>query len=111
MHDLRLEHTANRPVQLPSPLWLKPDYQLKTDAPITLGAGFAIHFSYQDWQDRQVCPWALWKGPNGPDTYLMILLQVFDSGLIGEGVLHSVAWAKARLLQPDAVLVGPRCPS
>ena len=32
-------------------------------------------------------------------------LQVFDSGLIGEGVLHSVAWAKARLLQPDAVLV------
>ncbi|KAK9863942.1 hypothetical protein WJX84_003683 [Apatococcus fuscideae] len=35
----------------------------------------------------------------------VLVFEVFDSGLIGEGVLHSVAWAKARLLQPDAVLV------
>jgi hypothetical protein len=33
--------------------------------------------------------------------------QVFDSGLIGEGVLHLLAWAQARLLTPDAVLVRP----
>ena len=32
--------------------------------------------------------------------------QVFDSGLIGEGVLHLIAWAKARLLTDDATLVG-----
>ena len=31
--------------------------------------------------------------------------QVFDSGLIGEGVLHAVAAAQANLLQPDATLV------
>ena len=32
---------------------------------------------------------------------------MFDSGLIGEGVLHMVAWAKAKLLTEDAVLVRP----
>ena len=31
--------------------------------------------------------------------------QVFDSGLIGEGVLHLLAWAHARLLTPDCTLV------
>ena len=31
--------------------------------------------------------------------------QVFDSGLIGEGVLHLLAVAKARLLAPGAALV------
>ena len=39
--------------------------------------------------------------------------QVFDSGLLGEGVLHLVHWAQQRLLQPHAVLVGaanhPNC--
>ncbi len=30
---------------------------------------------------------------------------MFDSGLIGEGVLHAVAAAHANLLQPDATLV------
>lgn len=33
------------------------------------------------------------------------LVQVFDSGLIGEGVLHMVAWAKTKLLTEGAVLV------
>ena len=32
-------------------------------------------------------------------------LQVFDSGLIGEGALHAVAAARQKLLQPDALLV------
>ena len=32
-------------------------------------------------------------------------MQVFDSGLIGEGILHAVAAAHANLLQPDATLV------
>ena len=31
--------------------------------------------------------------------------QVFDSGLMGEGVLHLLAWAHARLLTPDCTLV------
>lgn len=31
--------------------------------------------------------------------------QIFDSGLIGEGALHAVAAAQAKLLQPDAILV------
>ena len=30
--------------------------------------------------------------------------QVFDSGLLGEGVLHMLAWARARLGAPDATL-------
>ena len=34
-----------------------------------------------------------------------LLVQVFDSGLIGEGVLHMVAWAKTKLLTEDAVMV------
>jgi type II protein arginine methyltransferase len=33
------------------------------------------------------------------------VFEVFDSGLIGEGVLHCLAAAKARLLEPNAVLV------
>lgn len=32
------------------------------------------------------------------------MLQVFDSGLIGEGVLHLLFAAKHKLLQPDASL-------
>lgn len=32
-------------------------------------------------------------------------LQVFDSGLLGEGVLHMLAAAKQKLLQTDATLV------
>jgi len=36
--------------------------------------------------------------------------QVFDSGLIGEGVLHAVAAAQANLLQPDATLVRRKTP-
>lgn len=31
--------------------------------------------------------------------------QVFDSGLLGEGVLHLLAWTRARLAAPDATLV------
>ena len=31
--------------------------------------------------------------------------QVFDAGLIGEGVLHLLHWAKARLALPSASLV------
>ena len=38
-------------------------------------------------------------------THLRLLVQVFDSGLIGEGVLHMVAWAKMKLMTEDAVLV------
>lgn len=36
-----------------------------------------------------------------------VFMQVFDSGLIGEGVLHLMAWAQARLLTPDYTLVSP----
>ncbi|KAK9863045.1 hypothetical protein WJX84_000363 [Apatococcus fuscideae] len=43
--------------------------------------------------------------PDMPRKADLLVFEVFDSGLIGEGVLHSVAWAKARLLQPDALLV------
>lgn len=32
-------------------------------------------------------------------------MQVFDSGLIGEGVLHMLAAAKKKLLTKDATLV------
>lgn len=32
-------------------------------------------------------------------------MQVFDSGLLGEGVLHMLAAAKHRLLREDATLV------
>ena len=31
--------------------------------------------------------------------------QVFDSGLLGEGVLHMLAWTRARLAAPGATLV------
>ena len=34
-----------------------------------------------------------------------MLLQVFDSGLLGEGVLHMLAAAKQKLLTKDAALV------
>ena len=34
-------------------------------------------------------------------------MQVFDSGLIGEGVLHMLLWAKEMLLTEDVVLVSP----
>lgn len=33
------------------------------------------------------------------------VLQVFDAGLIGEGILHILLWAKKALLHPDATLV------
>ncbi|KAK9803026.1 hypothetical protein WJX72_005333 [[Myrmecia] bisecta] len=35
----------------------------------------------------------------------IMVFEVFDSGLIGEGILHSVAAARAKLLNPDATLV------
>lgn len=35
------------------------------------------------------------------------LCQVFDSGLIGEGVLHMLQHGWQHLLQPDAILVEP----
>ncbi|CAL8464828.1 g4363 [Coccomyxa elongata] len=35
----------------------------------------------------------------------LCVFEVFDSGLIGEGVLHLMAWAQARLLTPDCTLV------
>ena len=35
-------------------------------------------------------------------------VQVFDSGLIGEGVLHMLLWAKEKLLTDDVVLVSPK---
>jgi hypothetical protein len=37
-----------------------------------------------------------------------MVFEVFDSGLIGEGVLHVLAAAKARLLRPGATLVPRR---
>ncbi len=36
---------------------------------------------------------------------LYMAMQVFDSGLIGEGVLHMLAAAKQKLLTKDAILV------
>ena len=36
---------------------------------------------------------------------MLCCAQVFDSGLLGEGVLHLVHWARQRLLQSHAVLV------
>lgn len=46
------------------------------------------------------------------DRYIKVVLssiqscvQIFDSGLIGEGALHAVAAAQMKLLQPDATLV------
>lgn len=39
------------------------------------------------------------------NAHQVCALQVFDSGLIGEGVLHMLAWAKQKLLTEDAVLV------
>ena len=38
-------------------------------------------------------------------TSLMIHVQVLDSAMIGEGALHAVAAAQAKLLAPDALLV------
>jgi predicted RNA methylase len=38
----------------------------------------------------------------------VMVFEVFDSGLIGEGVLHVLAAAKARLLRPGATLVPRR---
>lgn len=35
---------------------------------------------------------------------------MFDSGLIGEGILHVASWARQRLLQPDAIMVSPCIP-
>ena len=41
----------------------------------------------------------------GTSMSLCVAMQVFDSGLIGEGVLHMLAAAKQKLLTKDAVLV------
>ena len=38
-------------------------------------------------------------------SHVCMTLQVFDSGLLGEGVLHMLAAAKQKLLQTDASLV------
>ncbi|KAK9846546.1 hypothetical protein WJX81_006344 [Elliptochloris bilobata] len=35
----------------------------------------------------------------------IVIFEVFDSGVLGEGVLHMLAWARARLAAPDATLV------
>jgi len=41
----------------------------------------------------------------GTSILLSVTMQVFDSGLIGEGVLHMLAAAKQKLLTKDAILV------
>jgi len=41
----------------------------------------------------------------GTSMSLCVTMQVFDSGLIGEGVLHMLAAAKQKLLTKDAILV------
>lgn len=43
--------------------------------------------------------------PDMPTRADLLVYEVFDSGLIGEGVLHLLAAAKAKLLAPDAALV------
>ena len=41
----------------------------------------------------------------GTSVLLCVAMQVFDSGLIGEGMLHMLAAAKQKLLTKDAILV------
>lgn len=60
--------------------------------------------------DRDVRRMDVLRKPDGTAPELqrrvdMAVFEVFDSGLIGEGVLHILAAARARLLMPDAVLV------
>lgn len=63
--------------------------------------------------DRDVRRMDVLRKPDGTAPELkrpvdLAVFEVFDSGLIGEGVLHILAAAKAKLLMPDACLV-PCC--
>lgn len=60
--------------------------------------------------DRDVRRMDVLRKPDGTAPELkrpvdLAVFEVFDSGLIGEGVLHILAAAKAKLLMPDARLV------
>jgi len=60
--------------------------------------------------DRDVRRMDVLRKPDGtaPDMECpadIAVFEVFDSGLIGEGVLHILAAAKSKLLMPDAALV------
>lgn len=60
--------------------------------------------------DRDVRRMDVVAKPNGtapelPGRVDLAVFEVFDSGLIGEGVLHILAAAKARLLKENAILV------
>jgi len=60
--------------------------------------------------DRDVRRMDVLRKPDGTAPELkrpvdLAIFEVFDSGLIGEGVLHILAAAKAKLLMPDASLV------
>lgn len=60
--------------------------------------------------DRDVRRMDVLRKPDGTAPELkrpvdLAVFEVFDSGLIGEGVLHILAAAKAKLLMPDACLV------
>ena len=60
--------------------------------------------------DRDVRRMDVLRKPDGTAPELrrpvdLAVFEVFDSGLIGEGVLHILAAAKAKLLMPDASLV------
>ena len=45
------------------------------------------------------------REPDIPRRADMLIYEVFDSGLIGEGALHAVAYAFANLLKPDATIL------
>lgn len=60
--------------------------------------------------DRDVRRMDVLRKPDGTAPELqrpvdLAVFEVFDSGLIGEGILHILAAAKAKLLMPDAYLV------
>ena len=60
--------------------------------------------------DRDVRRMDVLRKPDGTAPEIerpvdIAIFEVFDSGLIGEGVLHILAAAKAKLLMPDASLV------
>lgn len=60
--------------------------------------------------DRDVRRMDVYRKPDGtapelPHKVDLAVFELFDNGLIGEGVLHCLAAAKAKLLTPDAILV------
>eukprot|EP00889_Picochlorum_renovo_P007052 jgi/Picre1/34082/NNA_001557.t1 len=60
--------------------------------------------------DRDVRRMDVLRKPDGTPPELqrpvdLAIFEVFDSGLIGEGILHILAAAKAKLLMPNATLV------